>query len=206
MRTILVAFGLMISIQVIAQTSFGVKVGANINAVRSEPEKSFFGGKFKPTIAYHAGVFVVFSVWKDKFALEPELTFTQRGYAIDLTYGTDDLRYNLNYLELPILLSYSPVNWLWFQAGPNFAYKLSAKSNFDNQYFDADYLFDNSVDYGGNIGFKVKLFGNFAIVARYYHGLAKITETEFRDENNVPLGSMKQYNTNGEISIAYKIK
>jgi hypothetical protein len=205
MRIIIVAFGLMLSMQGLAQPSFGVKAGANINGVRSDLPQSFFGGEYKPTIGYHAGVFMEIFLVKDRFSLNPELIFTQRGHAIDLTNSSDNLQYNLNYLELPILISYAPAKWFSIQAGPNVAYMLSAKSNFD-QYIDPAVIFDHSFDYGVNVGFTIKAFRNFAVVARYYHGLSKITEMEFRDEFNVSLGSIEQYNINAEISVAYKIK
>lgn len=82
-----------------AQLTFGLKAGGNLNgtAIKVPTDFSYETGSH---LSFHAGVFTHVPL-SDKLALMPELQFVQKGYVID--GSPNDVRINLNYLELPVI-------------------------------------------------------------------------------------------------------
>lgn len=102
-----------------AQTSFGVKAGANINYISMDdlPDGIFSG--LKAHFGFHAGVYTIFPISK-KFFLSPALQYVRRGMAADA--GPVLVFHNL---ELPLIFAWAPVDRFSFDAGPGLAYNLA---------------------------------------------------------------------------------
>mgnify|MGYP003576414859 CR=1 FL=1 len=110
---------------------FGFKAGANIFKVDGQSFKDEF--KF----GYHIGAFgeVYFT---DKFGIQPELLFSQTNFRTGTDFnnvypgGVSDVKGKLNYLSIPILLSYRPIKLFAFQIGPQFGTLLNQDKNLVN--------------------------------------------------------------------------
>ena len=105
---------------IMGQFHIGAKAGANIFKID--------GKSFKEQIryGYHAGGFAEIGL-KCKFGIQPEVLFSQYSTRIDSNFSHvyqnvfNQGNVKLNYLSVPILLSYKLIgNFLSLQAGPQF--------------------------------------------------------------------------------------
>jgi hypothetical protein len=164
-------------------TRFGFKGGVNvsqlyIDKVDGNTERSKWG--------WHAGIFLKAPV-SDYFAFQPELLYTSAGTKVSyqgsnfLGVRPGEVRYNLNYLQLPLLASITlgPVS---IQAGPYASYLIDA--NIRNLQID-DPLEPTAgmglnereferFDYGLAGGLAIDVKG-FQLGARYNYGLREIS-------------------------------
>lgn len=117
----------------------------------------------------------------EAFAIQPELLFSTKGSQAD--YGgiiNSTVRFNLNYLDLPILAVIKLGPSAEIHAGAYASYLLSANINYSGNIgngtdrIDRDQL--KSYDYGLSGGFALN-FGPTQIGARYNYGLVKIADS-----------------------------
>ena len=164
---------------------FGVKAGVSLAQLNvNGPAVESKGNK----IGIHGGLWAKIPTG-DLFAIQPELLYTNNGSRIRYTptntlgIGGSEVRFNMNYLQLPVLASVTlgPIS---IQVGPYASYLLS--SNIKN--LEVDNALDpttlrdlnendfHRVDYGlaGGIAFDVK---GFQLGARYNHGLRETTQS-----------------------------
>lgn len=105
----------------------GLKVGYNSAAIRTDFDFERSGGELQKAGGRMAGASV--RVGGARFALQPELLYTQKGYRIDETgsSGTLDIRY----VEVPVLarveLAPSARMRPYLVAGPALAFRLATK-------------------------------------------------------------------------------
>lgn len=163
---------------------FGVKGGLNLAQLFiDQPNAQDENMK----IGYHVGVFGKIPV-TSFLALQPELLYTNTGAKV--TYGGSDLanvlgiqegevRFNLNYIQLPILLV-GNLGAFNIHAGPYASYlvganvgNLEASDLSTNQVTDLNTSSFNRIDYGLAGGIAVNL-QNIIIGARYNYGLREI--------------------------------
>ena len=190
-----------ISFQSIGQFSIGAKIGSNINYIGS----SVSGGNvYRTNIGFHVGIFGQIPI-DDNFSLIPEIQYIQKGADVSISNGLSRSteRINLNYIELPILLSYSPIKQINIDLGPNFALKASSKAtgafsttNLDNMYSKFDFNISGGMRW--NVGSKVSVIG------RYNYGLSEIQE----NTNVVVNGKTTKatyYNRTIQFGLSYQI-
>ena len=163
------------------QVRFGVKGGLNlanlyIDEVNDEKTK----------VGLHAGLWMKAPLG-DLFAIQPELLWSSKGTRIgsyqNIPFTQDgQVRFNLNYLELPVLasLTLGPVS---IQAGPYVAYLFNANvKNLKEDLttanaLDLDRNDFNSTDFGLAGGLALDIKG-FQLGARYNYGLREIGNSD----------------------------
>lgn len=96
----------------------GLKAGANIFQVSGKP----FDEEFR--FGYHLGVFTYINIGNE-WGVQPELLWstieTRTGTNLDTLYDLGNLTdISLNYLTIPILVTFTPTELLSLQAGPQF--------------------------------------------------------------------------------------
>jgi hypothetical protein len=157
-------------------SKFGIKGGVNltnlyVNDVSDEHMK----------VGFNAGIFAKLAVAKG-FSIQPELLYTVKGAKENYNnfiQGSGEYRFNLNYVELPLLAVINLGKNFNIHAGGYAAYLVSANIkdvdnngtingatdlNEDNfQRWDAGLV--------GGLGFDIQ---NFSIGARYNYGLTEI--------------------------------
>jgi hypothetical protein len=153
----------------------GVKAGLNvsnlyIDDVNDENARfGFNGGLYGQILSSEA------------FAIQPELLFSTKGSQAD--YGgiiNSTVKFNLNYLDLPVLAVFKLGPSAEIHVGPYFSYLLSANISYEGnvgsgtERIDRDQL--KSYDYGlaGGLGLN---FGAAQVGVRYNYGLVKIADT-----------------------------
>ena len=151
---------------------------------------------------YHAGLFSQI-MFLETFGIQPELLFTTKGAEANYTGVIDQtVKFNLNYLELPVLFVFRPVEILEFYAGPYAGLLLSSNIEFSGlidgeEEIDRDNF--NTLDYGIGAGIAMN-FGNIQVGLRYNIGLQKLADTNV---SNLLLGDSK--NAYGQLYIAFRI-
>ncbi|OQP58451.1 porin family protein [Niastella populi] len=155
---------------------FGIKGGVNltnmfVDDVSDENMK----------VGFNAGFFAKLPVARG-FSIQPELLYTSKG--AKLTYdniieGEGEYRFNLNYIELPVLAVINVAKNFNLHVGPYVSYLAEANIKDLDDDGDMDEIADlntdnfNRWDYGlvGGLGIDIS---NFTIGARYNYGLKEI--------------------------------
>lgn len=152
-------------------------------------------------LGFHAGFFSQV-MFLETFGLQPELLFTTKG--TKATYDgfiSQTVDFNLNYVEVPVLAVFRPVEMIEFHAGPYVGLLLSSNIEYSgaiegNDEIDRDNF--NTLDYGLGFGFAFN-FGSVQAGLRYNIGLQKLADS---DVSEMLLGDSK--NAYGQLFVAFK--
>jgi len=162
-----------------AQVQYGLKAGANFytfggDEVENEDLNSKFG--------LHIGGLVNFSV-SEKFKVQPEVVFSIQGSK--QTDGTDELNWNFNYLNIPIMAQFYVSNGFFLETGPQIGFNLKAeiKDEESGTTFDLDDEI-KSTDISWGLGAGYKTASGFGFGAHYNLGLSSIAEESDVDIKN----------------------
>ena len=154
----------------------GAKAGANIFKIDGTAMKDEF--KF----GYNLGGFAELN-FSDKWGIQPEVMWNQTNYRTANNFneiypgGKSDVEGKLNYLSIPVLLSFSPVKFISFQAGPQFGILL----NKDKTLFDNGKDAFKSGDFSMLGGVQLNI-GALKLGGRYVVGLANINDIDDKDK------------------------
>lgn len=140
--------------------SYGIKGGYNYSTIRAENLNNINGQN-----GFHAGVFANLSAIL--IQVQPELLFSQRGYAIE--NGTD---LKMNYLELPVLLKVKVFPFITVDAGPQYSLLINTIETSDLNNLPAMPTFEKS-DLSAVIGTSVNVWKIGASI-RYIHGFKEL--------------------------------
>lgn len=148
--------------------NIGTKIGLNSYNITNDN-----GSSYDSKIGMNAGIFghIHLDGTDGQFALQPELVYSMQGGKLGST------NYNLDYLNVPVLLQYMFDNGFRLQAGPQLGLLVRAKADGNNSSVD---IKDNykSIDVGLSFGASyIHVPTSFGIDARYNLGLNDITET-----------------------------
>ncbi|MBK7095314.1 MAG: PorT family protein [Saprospiraceae bacterium] len=116
------------------------------------------------------------------FAFQPEIVYSTQGAKYKI--NSVDTKYNLDYINIPLLFQYMFDNGFRIQAGPQVGFLLSAKSKYNNSTIDNKNdlkPIDLSVSIG--IGYIFPPSG-FGIDARYNQGISNINKNDTGNSNN----------------------
>ena len=154
----------------------GIKGGANLSKVVGKS----FSDEFK--WGYQLGGFSEINFSK-KFGIEPEVLFTQTNTQTSSQFSDiyhvslSDLKdVKLNYLTIPVLLSYKPSKLLSLQAGPQFGVLLNQDKTLLQNGEEAFKHGDLALLAGVQLN-----IGAFKIYGRYSWGIANINNIDDQD-------------------------
>lgn len=214
MNKLIISFLALLSTSVFSQVKFGLKFSPNlsITGVRSDSvwDKNKVGTRFV------GGMFADFSL-TDNVAFHLGLEYAPK--KVSLKYNDITSSYNLQYIQVPIGLKFYTNEFadrfkLYFLLDPNLAFKISEKSNKDNDKFttgnyqvdlvkyadsqgkNAFQFFDIGINVG--IGTEVRvgeatyLFGGFS----YNRGLINAMNPLLKDPNNTKFSDIARVTTN----------
>lgn len=155
---------------------FGIKGGLNFSNMYIDNV-----GDEKMKLGWHAGFFGKFPLTRG-VSLQPELLYSSKGTKLNYTaplIGAGEYRFNLNYVELPVLLAFNLGENFHINLGPYVAYLAHADiTEIENdgtvdELLELDEKDFKRWDFGAaaGIGFDVE---KFTIGARYTLGLTEI--------------------------------
>ncbi len=179
------AFGISRSALAQAQVAIGLKGGLNFAKV----DESGIDNK----TGIHAGAFVL--VKASKIGVQPEVIFSRQGFQSPSTSG--DLKTQIDYINIPIILKLYTVAGLNLQVGPQFGFVASAKQELPAGLADQDIkdaVKGTDVSLGLGLGWDLP-FG-LSVEGRYNLGLSKVFDTP---------SSPDAKNQVIQVSVGYKI-
>jgi hypothetical protein len=159
----------------------GIKAGANLNKMNGQE----FDQGFK--FGYNVGAFAELN-FTPMWGIQPELMFNQTNYRTGDRFsdiypnGVSDVKGKLNYLTVPILLSFRPIPFLSLQAGPQFGIKLNKDEHLVNNTADAFKSGDFALVGGAQLN-----IANIKLGARYVWGLSDIDNTTSGNTNTTTI-------------------
>ena len=154
----------------------GIKGGSNLLKI----EDKSFKDEFK--FGYNLGAFAEINFNK-KWGIQPEVLWSQSTYrtATDIDQiipgSKSDVDVKLNYLQIPLLLSYRPVKFLSLQAGPQFGVLINEDRTLLQNGGDAFKKGDFSMLAGAQLN-----LGPIKAGARYVIGLTDINDLPNQSE------------------------
>jgi hypothetical protein len=173
--------------------NLGIKAGANVYNIHNDDNT-----KYGQRTGYNFGLLGHIH-FNSQFAVQPEIVFSTQGATID----NGNTKYNLDYINVPVLFQYMFDNGFRLQAGPQVGFLISAKSKSNNNITDFKNDF-NPIDFGVSIGasYVVPSTG-FGIDARYNFGLSNINKNSSVNSTNrgIQLGLFYIFGHNSKILL-----
>lgn len=158
-RVILIVFTSLFAVSTYAQgIDFGVKAGVNFANINDAAES------LDTRTGFHAGVFLGLK-FSDKIALQPELLYSQQGAEFDTG------EFNLDYVNIPVILKYYLVQGLNVQLGPQFGFVVNDDITFEGVASDIE---AEEFDLSGVVGAGYDLPLGLRIDARYNFGFSEV--------------------------------
>ena len=186
------------------KAQFGIKGSLNSSNFSGDTE----GVDFTSRIGFNVGAFATIKLSKN-ITLQPEILYSTQGAeaknvtaAIDDMLFSGDVKFNLSYINVPVMLKYYVADKFNLEAGPQIGFLTSAKTSTKvdgfNQTTDED-IKDSfeSLDFGLNFGAGYDFTKNISAGIRYNLGLANIAKTEAGDNSKV-------HNSVFSVSVGYK--
>lgn len=176
----------------------GIKGGLNVTNLYVD-DVTDENARYGINVGFYGQIFA-----SEVFAIQPELLYSTKG-SKEVYSGVIDqeVKFNLNYLDLPVLAVIKLGESAEIHAGGYVSYLLGANISYEGDVSNGVDELDKdnfkSVDYGLVGGFALN-FGAAQIGARYNYGLAKIA-----DSNNARnmLGDAK--NSCAQLYIAFNL-
>lgn len=170
---------------------FGVKGGLNLANLGGDfgIYDGYYGGSdAEMKVGFHIGG-VAEIKFSEKFAVQPELLFSNQGYKSKYSFAgaSADYNVNLNYVNLPIMVKFFPIQGLSIEAGPQVGFLISAKDELNDFEISIDPNDPENVDtsdkyktldFGMNIGVGYELPSGLFFAARYNIGVSKVDDTD----------------------------
>ncbi|SFU34219.1 Outer membrane protein beta-barrel domain-containing protein [Pustulibacterium marinum] len=157
----------------------GVKGGFNFSTITGD---DFDDGQ-DPRTSFNVGLLAELPL-SDRFSIQPEVLYSAQGFDIKQYDNSDDLEYQLDYIQVPILAKFYLVKGLSIEAGPQFGFKVNEEidSNPDSDGGDFDISEDSSSvkDFDTSIagGVSYKFDNGFFLSGRYAYGLSSIFDDD----------------------------
>ena len=157
--------------------SFGVKGGVNFSTVTGD----YFNDPSHRT-AFNVGVLAEIPV-ANRLSIQPEVLYSAQGYDFasideDNIFDIDDnIEYQLDYIQVPVLAKVYVTDGLSVQAGPSFNFNVNEEIDYSPTENGGDIELEDQVkdfEIGGAAGLEYKLNSGFFIQGRYTYGFTEV--------------------------------
>ncbi|WP_277496391.1 porin family protein, partial [Elizabethkingia anophelis] len=180
MKKVFLGLGIVLGTMAFAQSTagprFGIKAGGNLSDLTNlDREKSKIG--------FYAGVFMNAPI-SSEFSIQPEVVYSQQGAKFKDFGNVTDLKKNLGYINVPVMVQYNATPDFYLEAGPEFGFLVDAqdkgkvngvsyKSSGTDGY--------NTFNFGMGLGAGYRFTPNISINARYTAGFTNIVKNNGGD-------------------------
>lgn len=202
-------FPMFLSAQI--KTEIGVRLGMNISGLSLSSDGKLVGVKYNNLIGFAGGGYAQFR--KGKLAIQPEILFSQQGQVYSTNYNSN-LRTDLSYINIPVLIKYYPTGGLNVYAGGQFGVLASAKGdvvalnngNVGQAILNQDlsrYL--NSTDFAFVFGAGIDLPWRVSLSIRYNLGLTDVNKYQGGSTDTPSFSKANTQNQVIQLSVGYRI-
>ncbi len=148
---------------------FGIKGGLNYTTVT----KGDFEEGLDPRTSFHIGFVGEIPLVGKVIALQPEILYSRQGFENNFVFlGTNyKEEYQVDYINVPVLLKLSAGNVLSFEVGPQFGLKINEKVVSNNTEVERDDINEFDTALAGGVSLN---FDEFFISGRYTYSLNEI--------------------------------
>jgi hypothetical protein len=108
------------------KTEIGVKGGLNISGLALSSDGKLSGAKYNNLMGFHGGAYALLRF--SKLGIQPEILFSKQGQNYT-TPNYSNLRTDLNYINVPVMIKYYLGSVVNLQAGPQIGFLVSAKGD-----------------------------------------------------------------------------
>ena len=166
------------------EVEFGVKGGVNFATITGDDFNDL-----DSRTSCNAGLVAEFPI-TETFSIQPEVFYSGQGFDIkeidqDNVFDTDqNVEYQLDYIQVPILAKFYLVEGLSIEAGPQFGFKINeeidSQPNSDGGDIDISNEDSSVKDFETSItgGLSYKFNGGFFISGRYTYGLTNLFDND----------------------------
>lgn len=200
-----------------AQIQFGVKGGFNIAEILTSDHQSVYvnnqpmGIRNFPRTDFHAGLLVSIPLFKN-FTLQPEAVYSQQGATGNPSGGwlvSATEKYQLNYLNIPVLLKYHLPLGFFAETGPQLGLLLRAKIdeslvggvNTGKYYHDTNRFKSTDLGWAFGVGYLSPIDLGFDV--RYNVSLNSINNASSGDMDSAPVQTGSIKNSVVQIGVFY---
>lgn len=176
-KSVLIVAALLTGITSFAQSwtsefQFGARGGANFATVAGDDYDSP-----DSRTSFYAGL-VAEAPLSDRLSLQPEIFYSGQGFDITDEENSVDAEFQVDYLQVPVLLKVYLVDGLNIHAGPQFGFKINEEVDFDPNNDDGDFDSDSIRDFDFQLasGLEYKFPSGFFIQGRYSYGFSEMIE------------------------------
>jgi hypothetical protein len=158
----------------------GIKGGLNVSTITADN----FNDGADPRTSFNVGLLAEIPL-SDRFSIQPEVLYSSQGFDIQQNDNGDDVEYQLDYIQVPILAKIYLVKGLNVEVGPQFGFKTNEEIDTDPTSDGGDFDIDSDAsavkDFDTSIaaGVGYKFDNGFFINGRYTYGLTDI----FKDDS-----------------------
>ncbi len=159
---------------------FGVKGGINSSTFSGDG----FGDFDNPDArtSFNLGLLAEIPL-SDKFSVQPEVLYSGQGYDIASRNDANDVEYQLDYINVPVLAKLYLVDGLSLEAGPQVGFLVNSEIDSNPSGDGGDVPLDedqfNKVDLSVALGASYKFRGGFFVNARYNFGLSDVYDDSY---------------------------
>lgn len=177
----------------------GAKGGVNFSTIGGDDVE-----EHDSRTSFHAGLFAELPI-SDRFSIQPELMYSGQGFDIqeidqDNVFDNDEnIEYQLDYIQIPIMAKLYLVQGLYVEAGPQFGFKINEEidtepnSDGGDTPIDPDNSYVKDFDTSVGLGAGYKFGSGFFISGRYTQGLSNIFKEDTILENVDAKNSVWQF-------------
>ncbi|MFD2914388.1 porin family protein [Psychroserpens luteus] len=167
----------------------GAKGGVNFSNINGDDI-----GDNKSRTSFNVGLVAEIPL-SERISFQPELLYSGQGFDLkeqdqDNVFDTDDnIEYQLDYIQVPLLIKAYLVKGLSVEAGPQFGFKINEEIDFQPNSDGGDLDINRDDSYVKNfdtslaLGSSYKFDGGFFVNARYTLGLTNIFKEDTVLEN-----------------------
>tara|TARA_R100001369_G_scaffold49261_1_gene75887 strand:+ start:41100 stop:41720 length:621 start_codon:yes stop_codon:yes gene_type:complete len=179
---LLIAIALVSFYNVNAQeyVMFGVKGGINSSTFNGDG----FGNFDNPNsrTSFNLGLLAEIPI-SDKFSVQPEVLYSGQGYDVASRNDANDVEYQLDYINVPVLAKFYLIDGLSLEAGPQIGFLVNSEIDSNPSQDSGDVPLNedqfNKVDLSLGLGASYKFRGGFFVNARYNYGLSDVYDDSY---------------------------
>jgi hypothetical protein len=155
-----------------SEFQFGARGGANFATVAGDDYESP-----DSRTSFYAGL-VAEAPLSDRLSLQPEVFYSGQGFDITDEENAVDAEFQVDYIQVPVLLKVYLVDGINIHAGPQFGFKINEEVDFDPNEDEGDFDTDSIKDFDFQLasGVEYKFPGGFFIQGRYTYGFSEMIE------------------------------
>jgi len=191
----LISLSIGVNAQSLIPTKFGVKVGANIANIATTPNEGVKNTDNSALIGVSGGFYMEIA-FNDKWYINPEIVYAQKGASFDYDFIHDyeidnrdehntTNKLQLTYIELIPTISYKTPYKIALNFGPSVSYLIQSNyipsetntsENAGHELLKESIYTEQSLDFGLNLGLSYYLSDEFLIDGKVSTGFMKIGE------------------------------